>query len=61
MEVLVNTFKVPPREVAALTPYSAQREEIKKKLQERRIAIEVKTITESQGPCTLMLKANSFS
>jgi superfamily I DNA and/or RNA helicase len=40
--------------ITALTPYSAQKEEIKKRLQEQKLlTIPVKTITESQGTATL--------
>lgn len=53
MEVLVCQYKVPSREIAVLTPYSAQKEAIKDKLSQRRDLekknIVVKTITESQG------------
>jgi superfamily I DNA and/or RNA helicase len=37
--------------ITALTPYSAQKEEIKKRLQDEKlpVKISVKTITESQG------------
>ena len=46
VNVLINNFKVKPSKIAVLTPYSAQREEIKKQLQNK---VEIKTITESQG------------
>ena len=50
LRLLTTKFGVHPREVAALTPYSAQREEIKRRLESKRLTgIEVKTITESQG------------
>ena len=48
--VLVNQYRVKQTSILALTPYSAQKEEIKKRLQDRKlITIPVKTITESQG------------
>ena len=52
-ETLVCQYKVSSREIAVLTPYSAQKEVIKDKLNQRRELknknILVKTITESQG------------
>ena len=61
-EKLICQYNVPNSEIAILTPYSAQKEEIKQKLtqrihnpkiRERRRKlsdeIKVKTITESQG------------
>lgn len=48
--VLVNQHKVSQASITALTPYSAQKEELKKRLQEKRLLdVPVKTITESQG------------
>ena len=50
VKTLTNSYKVKPNEIAALTPYSAQKEEIKKQLERQRVRdIQVKTITESQG------------
>ena len=50
VKTLVDTHKVDPKQIAALTPYSAQREEIKKQLERQHITgVQVKTITESQG------------
>ena len=52
--VLVNQHRVSQTSITALTPYSAQKEEIKKRLQEKRLSnILVKTITESQGDSLL--------
>ena len=48
--VLVSHHKVPRTSLTALTPYSSQKEEIKKRLEEKTLSeIPVKTITESQG------------
>ena len=48
--VLVNRHHVTEASITALTPYSAQKEEIKKRLQDKKLlTIPVKTITESQG------------
>ena len=44
---LINNCGVNAEEIAALTPYSAQREEIRRELRNR--DIRVKTITDSQG------------
>ena len=42
--------RVPQERIAALTPYSAQKEEIKRYLSRERLSdIQVKTVTESQG------------
>ena len=50
MKVLIDDHTIDPRQIAALTPYSAQREEIRKQMKKRRVnGVEVKTITESQG------------
>jgi len=50
MKVLIDNHTIDPRQIAALTPYSAQREEIRKQMKKRRVnGVEVKTITESQG------------
>ena len=50
MKVLIDKHTIDPRHIAALTPYSAQREEIRKQMKKRRVnGVEVKTITESQG------------
>ena len=47
---LIDTHKVVPKQIAALSPYSAQREEIKKQLERQHVTgVQVKTITESQG------------
>ena len=50
MNLLIGKFKLNASEIAVLTPYSAQREEIKKQLK----LVEVKTITESQGQLMLV-------
>ncbi len=48
--MLVARHKVAQKQIAALTPYSAQKEEIKKYLRARNLSdITVKTVTESQG------------
>ena len=48
--VLVTKHGVAHDQIAALTPYSAQKEEIKKCLRARNLSrIQVKTVTESQG------------
>ena len=47
------------KEIAALTPYSAQRQEIRKELDNHKVKnVRVKTITDSQGTNT-MAPANS--
>lgn len=49
-KTLVQRHHVPNREIAVLTPYSAQKEEIKKRMNAQHLGdILVKTITESQG------------
>ncbi len=49
-KTLITVHGVSPKEVAAITPYSAQREEIRKQLQTQAVSdVLVKTITESQG------------
>lgn len=50
MKVLIEKFKVDPGKIAVLTPYSAQREELKRRLNN---IVEIKTITESQGDVSL--------
>ena len=48
--MLVTNHRVAQNQIAALTPYSAQKEEIKKHLKDRNLSqIQVKTVTESQG------------
>jgi superfamily I DNA and/or RNA helicase len=48
--VLVTRHGVAQKQIAALTPYSAQKEEIKKYLKLKALPdITVKTVTESQG------------
>ena len=48
--VLVTRHRVKENQIAALTPYSAQKEEIKKHLLAKGLsAMQAKTITESQG------------
>ena len=48
--MLVTTHRVAQTQIAALTPYSAQKEEIKKYLKDYGLSdIRVKTVTESQG------------
>ena len=50
MKALIDNHTIDPRQIAALTPYSAQREEIRKQMKKQRVTrVEVKTITESQG------------
>ena len=50
---LINNYGVKAEEIAALTPYSAQREEIRKELRNSRVRdVRVKTITDSQGTFT---------
>lgn len=49
---MIEKYGVDPKEIAALTPYSAQREEIRKELRYcggRVRGVPVKTITDSQG------------
>ena len=47
---LITNHSIDPKQIAAITPYSAQREEIRKQLQAYNIHdVLVKTITESQG------------
>lgn len=49
-ELLVSNYHVSPEEIAVITPYSAQKEEIKTRLKTTCVdGIAVKTITESQG------------
>ena len=49
-KVLIHTHGVDPDKIAALTPYSAQKEEIRAQLENQNITgVVVKTITESQG------------
>ena len=50
-ERLVVDFNVHPSEIAALTPYSSQREEIKSLIKKKSTlkGVNVKTITDSQG------------
>ena len=48
--MLVTKHRVDQGQIAALTPYSAQKEEIKRYLKARSLSqIQVKTVTESQG------------
>ena len=48
--MLCEIHKVATTEIAVLTPYSAQKAEIKKQMEKQGITgVEVKTITESQG------------
>ena len=55
-EHLLSNYHVNPEEIAVITPYSAQKEEIKTKLKKRGVdGIAVKTITESQGVCVSIL------
>ena len=50
---LIITYGVKAEEIAALTPYSAQREEIRRELRNSRVRdVRVKTITDSQGTFT---------
>ena len=47
---LINKYGVEAKEIAALTPYSAQRQEIRKELRNFGVKdVLVKTITDSQG------------
>jgi len=49
-KVLIRKHGVDPDKIAALTPYSAQKEEIREQLENQNITgVVVKTITESQG------------
>jgi len=49
-EVLIHAHKISSGQIAVLTPYSAQKEEIKIQLTKRKVTgVTVKTITESQG------------
>jgi len=49
-KVLIHIHGVDPDMIAALTPYSAQKEEIRAQLENQNITgVLVKTITESQG------------
>lgn len=53
---LVTKHRVSQDQIAALTPYSAQKEEIKIYLKARNLSqIQVKTVTESQGNYMLNL------
>ena len=46
----MTQYQVAQNQIAALTPYSAQKEEIKRILIEKNVPnIQVKTVTESQG------------
>ena len=48
--ILVTRHQVKENEIAALTPYSAQKEEVKKHLLDKGLStMQVKTVTESQG------------
>lgn len=48
--VLVSQYRVKQNQIAALTPYSAQKEEIKRCLNANNVSdIKVKTVKESQG------------
>ena len=48
--MLTEVHNVHPNEIAVLTPYSAQKVEIKRIAEKQEIiGVEVKTITESQG------------
>ena len=50
MKKLTEIYRVHPSEIVALTPYSAQKEEITSQLRKQKVnGIQVKTITESQG------------
>ena len=57
VNVLIEKFKVKPDKIAVLTPYSAQREEIKRQLDNK---VEIKTITESQGKFANKVSPNSL-
>ena len=47
---LIITYRINSEEIAALTPYSAQREEIRRELRSYGVrGVRVKTITDSQG------------
>ena len=49
---LISRHKVEPGEIAVITPYSAQKEEVKKQLKRNGNGVEnviVKTITDAQG------------
>ena len=49
-EALISRHKVEPGEIAVITPYSAQKEEVKKQLGREGVeGVTVKTITDSQG------------
>lgn len=49
-KILIEVHEVAPGEIAVLTPYSAQKAEIKRQMERQDITgVEVKTITESQG------------
>ena len=49
-KALIHKHGVDPDQIVALTPYSAQKEEIKAHLENQKVAgVVVKTITESQG------------
>ena len=55
MKTLHSAHNFDLRKVAALTPYSAQKDEIKREMKEERIdGPQVKTITESQGAIHLI-------
>ena len=49
---LISRHNVKPGEIAVITPYSAQKEEVKKQLKQKGKGVEnviVKTITDAQG------------
>ena len=58
-EHLLSNYHVNPEEIAVITPYSAQKEEIKTRLKKRAVdGIAVKTITESQGVYLIAINVN---
>ena len=48
MDVLLNKYSVCPKDVAVLTPYTAQKKLLERELINE-IKVKVRTVTESQG------------
>ena len=48
MDVLLNKYSVCPKDVAVLTPYTAQKKLLERELTNE-IKVKVRTVTESQG------------
>ena len=59
--MLTEVHRVHPNEIVVLTPYSAQKVEIKRIAEKQKITeVEVKTITESQGEYLYYQKVSTF-